>query len=125
MPSARRSGKIQDTVLLRQAVAQAVLYIDVITPRAASLCIPSRALLLRMAKVTFARDLLVAAQLRTSRNLEQPAQPSSASFTESVASDRASRGTRSASAAELSSDHLSDSLRQHRLLALVSSAPAQ
>ena len=56
----------------------AELYIDEITPRAASLCISSRALLLRMAKVTFARDLLVAAQFRASRYFErvEPVEPS-------------------------------------------------
>jgi len=54
-------------------VTGAEFYIDVMTLRAASLCISSRALLLRMAKVTFARDLLVA-----SRNFErvEPVEPS-------------------------------------------------
>ena len=53
-------------------------------------------------KVTFARDLLVAAQCRASRNFGQPAQPSPASFAEPAASGRASRDAISASAAELS-----------------------
>ena len=84
------------------------------------LCVP-----VLMAKVTLARDLLVAAQFRTSRNFERPAQSSQASFTEPAASDRSSRGTRSASAAELYSDHLDNSFRQNRLLALTYSTPAQ
>jgi len=77
------------------------------------LCVP-----VLMAKVTLARDLLVAAQFRTSRNFERPAQSSQASFTEPAASDRSPRGTMSASAAELHSDYLDHSFRQHRLLAL-------
>jgi len=96
------SGVRYGKSLLRQAVASAVLYIVVITPRAASPCIHSRALLLRIAKVTFARDLFVAAQCRASRNFGEPAQLSPASFAEPAASGRASRDAISASAAELS-----------------------
>ena len=111
--------------LLRQTMTRAVLYIDVITPRAAPLCISAPALSLRMAKVTFARDLLVAAKFRTPRNITRPAQSSPAGFTELAASDQSSRGTMSASEAELYSDHLDNSFRQNRLLALAYSTPAQ